>query len=112
MVRNFIIKLKNKPMGPIYFSYKKHIFTILSIFKNYGYLDYEINFDSSINKYKVNILKNNLKNISLISAISPLSYKKLDTQLYSYILSTPKGLVFHEDAIKFKVGGFIICKFI
>jgi ribosomal protein S8 len=93
MVRNFIIKLKNKPMGPIYFSYKKHIFTILSI-------------------YKVNILKNNLKNISLISTISPISYKKLDTQLYSYILSTPKGLVFHEDAIKFKVGGFIICKFI
>lgn len=112
MVRNFIIKLKNKPTGPIYFSYKKHIFTILRIFKNYGYLDYEINFDSSRNKYKVNILKNNLKNISLISTISPLSYKKLDTQLYSYILSTPKGLVFHEDAIKFKVGGFIICKFI
>ena len=112
MVRNFIIKLKNKPTGPIYFSYKKHIFTILSIFKNYGYLDYEINSDRSRNKYKVNILKNNLKNISLISTISPISYKKLDTQLYSYILSTPKGLVFHEDAIKFKVGGFIICKFI
>ena len=53
-----------------------------------------------------------MKSIWLISNSTPISYKKLDTQLYSYILSTPKGLLYHEDAIKFKVGGFIICKFI
>lgn len=113
MIRNFILKLKNKPTGPIYFSYKKDIFTLLNIFKNYGFLDFEINFiNNSKNQYKVNILKNNMKSIWLISNSTPISYKKLDTQLYSYILSTPKGLLYHEDAIKFKVGGFIICKFI
>lgn len=111
MIKNFIIKLKNKPNGPIYFYYKKDIFTLLNIFKNYGYIDFEINKNEK-NKYKINILKNKIKNIYLINNIQPISYKNLDIELYSYILSTSKGLLYHEDAIKFKVGGYIICKFI
>ena len=109
---NFIIKLKNKPNGPIYFYYKKHIFTLLNILKDKGYINYNIIKEPNGNLYKLNIIENKLKSIYILKNKKPISYKNINTGFYSYILSTPKGLLFHEDAIKFKVGGFILCKFI
>lgn len=48
----------------------------------------------------------------MINNSQSISYKELNTEYYSYILLTSKGLLLHEDAIKYKIGGFIICKFL
>jgi ribosomal protein S8 len=110
MLIKFINKLNNKPNGPIYFKYKKQIFIFLNILKKYNYINFEI-IQINKNYFKINILKNNLQYLKTFKKNKNTSYKLLQHTLYSYILSTNKGLLLHQDALNAKVGGFIICKF-
>ena len=80
---------------------------IISFFKNKKtnkiiiFLKYD-NFTPYILRIKVVLKKNKLSYISLYKMI-----KKLDKSK-NYVLSTKKGLLFLEEAIYHKIGGFIL----
>jgi len=103
----FDIKVNNKILKLIKVFYKLNIIRRFVLLTPYKYRIYTTWFD----RYS-SIL--NLKNYSRTSnpiriRLNSLNILKTNTYNSYLILSTPKGILTHQEAIHYKVGGFLIC---
>ena len=97
--------------------FNKGLFKILRFLKINGYI-ISYYHDNITNKIIINLKYNNftpyLLNIKVLLKKNKVSYISLYKLIKNtdrnktYILSTKKGLLFLEDAIKYRIGGFIL----
>ena len=103
----FDIKVNNKILKLIKVLYKLNIIRRFVLITPYKYRIYTSWFDKHSSLL-------NLKNYSRTSnpiriRLQSLNILKTNTHNSYLILSTSKGLLTHQEAIQYKVGGFLIC---
>lgn len=112
---HFLNKLVNSSnnLKPIKFIYNKNIIHILYKLEQYGFIKYNINFNSNDQYGYATFYKNNLKKVIFISKPSRIirvSLKRLKSIGYFCILSTNQGILSNEEAIKANTGGILLFK--
>ncbi len=119
-ISNFLIKIKNAKLAgkkDVSTNYSKLIENILKVLKKEGYIaNYKIYKEGHFKYIKVNITDANISDLKIISSPGKRIYynvnalKKLRNTVGVTVVSTPKGVVSHKEALKNNVGGEVICR--
>ena len=103
----FDVKVNRKVTRLIKILYKLNVIRRFVIITPYKYRIYTSWFDRNSNALKLKNYSRALNPIRL--KLRSLNILKFNTYNSYLILSTSKGLLTHQEAIKEKVGGFLIC---
>lgn len=125
---NYVLNLINinklKKNLSFFIIFTKKNYNTIKVLKNFNIIhDFKLIKKNNFNFIKINLFfyKNktichNLKIISRPAKIFTISYKSLlllnkKSGSSIFLISTTKGIVSHQEAIKLKIGGVLICFF-
>lgn len=120
-IADFLIRLKNASMAGIKaveFPKTNLVLAVAKTLKKEGFLDTVAEKDNQITVTLAIFMKKPvLSNVKIISRPGLRIYKNVDELLAiktpeTFILSTPKGVMAHKEAIKQRTGGEVIAKVI
>ncbi len=119
-VADVLVKIKNARLvgkTEVSVNHSKFIENILKILKKEGYIEnYKIYKEGPFKFINVSLSNGNLSDVKVISTPGKRIYynvnslKKLRNTVGVTLVSTPKGVLTHKDALKNKVGGEVICR--
>jgi len=123
LIADSIARIKNRYMRQhkdVELKYSSKIVNILKCLKTDGYIyDYKVDSKDNLPIIIVNLKyhhkKSAIQEIKIVSKPGCRIYRNVD-QLEkikgyeTYVVSTPKGVMNHRDAIKNNVGGEVFCK--